>query len=210
MLFDLSTNDKAKETLATFLRLDLEKLETLLEEYSDDEPTECIKNYIPKDAQAIAERSTIKFFHITTTIDGFASVKENGLLGLEELLSTNSSFTNFLKKNNIDYNENKQTLLIEEKEIDINQEDWNNVKQRITFDFNINGFYFIDDSNKNYSSVNKRPEFFFDLDTVLNGKYNLSDKWEKLSKSYLLEIEISWKDWGPNEVIENFNEMLEI
>ncbi|EAG2234236.1 hypothetical protein AFR72_15275, partial [Listeria monocytogenes] len=78
MLFDLSTNDKAKETLATFLRLDLEKLETLLEEYSDDEPTECIKNYIPKDAQAIAERSTIKFFHITTTIDGFASVKENG------------------------------------------------------------------------------------------------------------------------------------
>ncbi|EAD7902353.1 hypothetical protein AB999_15140, partial [Listeria monocytogenes] len=100
--------------------------------------------------------------------------------------------TNFLKKNNIDYNENKQTLLIEEKEIDINQEDWNNVKQRITFDFNINGFYFIDDSNKNYSSVNKRPEFFFDLDTVLNGKYNLSDKWEKLSKSYLLEIEISW------------------
>lgn len=213
MLFDLSTICKAKETLAKFLKLDLKILENCLEEYSEDDPVRCIKDYIPKDAQSTVEKSIIKIFHMTTTIDGLAFIKGKGLLDLDVLLSTNSPLTNFLKRSNIEYDKNKQTLLIEGKEVDIDQENFSYVKQRLTIDANINGFYYIGCKERSYSLIKDFPEFLMDLDTVLGRKYQLGDKWAKSSTPYVLEIEIPWRDGdkGGVEVNEemDFDEFLE-
>ncbi|HFK4921841.1 TPA: hypothetical protein ACGX5B_002199, partial [Listeria monocytogenes] len=194
MLFDLSTSYSARITLANFLKIDQGTLGSLLVRYDCNEPIDLFNTYLPRDAEEIAKKSMIKFFHITTAIDSLASIKENGILTLDKLLSTDSSFTNFLKENSIEYIENQQTLLVEGKEVDLKKEGWFNLEQRLTDDSIINGFYYIDDSMKNYSSVIRYPEIFHDLDEMLNNKYKLSDKWEKLATPYVLEIEIPWID----------------
>ncbi|EUJ29888.1 Uncharacterised protein [Listeria grayi] len=194
MLFDLSTIYNTYITLAKFLKIDYETLRKLLDQYHIEKSINHFKTKLPKDAETITKKSRIKFFHITTTIDNLASIKERGILTLDKLLSTESSFTNFLKEHNIEYIENQQIFLVEGQELDIKNESWTNVVERLTDDSIINGFYYMDDSMKNYSSVISYPEILHDLDEILNNKYKLKDKWKNLATPYVLEIEIPWID----------------
>lgn len=177
MIIDFTNQQTCRITLEKIFNTDyieLIKSFSVLEDSSDT------SSFISDKHRQLVNNSKIYLFHVTTVPE--IELKTRGLLNLKDILSSDNYLNNFLKTNNIIFN-------IKNKSVDINGctypldnnesiSKWFRIEDRIYNDNNINGFYYINPNDADYSCVAKVPEFIYDLSHTL-GNNNLAKLWEE-------------------------------
>lgn len=146
MLLDFSTLETCTETLDAVTTIPLEDILMIDKSYGNNTySNEWIEEYINFDIFENKSMIDTTFFHLTTTgkID---EITKNGLQNLQTVLSTDNFLTDFFKKYDIQFDIEKERIVNNNRIIDLDNIEFSNpfyrIKNRVYFDYNINGFYY--------------------------------------------------------------------
>jgi len=157
MNFDITTPDKAYEFFNRAMMFDNgEWIDKVILECNGD-----IEVFIQNNINQIAfiDIATLKFtaFHLTTSSDGCSEIKKSGLMGLRDVLSSDTELNRFLRDKELIFNIPKNKLCFRDKEYDIDythrkQEGVKNflepIAHRLCYDPQVNGFFCCDDLSR--------------------------------------------------------------
>lgn len=150
----------------------------------------------------------IEIFHIISTIDNLDTVKEVGLIDLRKTLTKETSLNNYLKGKGIEFNVNNDGIYIiingngddlskyNKDDTLTDKEYWKAfhgeyLAYRLSFDYNINGFLYLDNVYKdsNYIDLKNESEFLNRLKSFLDTS-DLLDSWNEKSECYILKCRV--------------------
>lgn len=206
--------DSIKKSLIEVLRLNEEKLiKYIVSYYCDNIETfdyneflyEDFIDYIGLNDESILF-DEIFFFHSLSVIDELESLKKFGLLNLRDSLTKETTFKKYLNKKGIYINlQDKIEIVFNDIVRDLslcnedetsNEEYWK-VKageylyHRLSFDYNINGFLFLDNiiRDSSYFNLMNESEFFTNI-KYFTEDANILDEWRANSKWYILKCRV--------------------
>ncbi|MDY4078686.1 MAG: hypothetical protein SOY42_07870 [Clostridium sp.] len=222
LLYDMTNSENALKSLSKFLNLGKKELfsfisiradqnidynkiyEELILEFDIDIDKLCIDNI------------EVKSIHVTTGNDNGCSIREKGLLNLQQSLTQDTTLRKFLLKriiridvesNLIYFKDNK--LVLEDNTSDY-KDNKNYVYKKLYKDYGINGFIFNNEPLKYEGNVANRPEFIYNLSKIL--KYgDLEKEWEIENKQcYIVEYKYSHEKLSWINLILNSEDKYEI
>ncbi|WP_252225743.1 hypothetical protein [Clostridium sp. ZBS2] len=215
MIYDGSTLESIEKSLANIFNIEKEALIEKIIDYYFNNIDEFDKNeYLYEDfIESIGVDDTkvvfdyINLFHVISSIDNLDTIKKFGLLDLKESLIRETSLKKYLSKIginfiltdsvNLTYKDLKYDLSKYNKDnTSTNTEYWKAyyaeyLFHRLSFDYNINGFLFLDNAciDDSYLDLKNESEFFNRLKMFI-GDNNLFDEWLENSCSYILKCTV--------------------
>lgn len=214
MIFDGSSIESIKKSLMKVLRLNEEELISNIVYYYCENISNFNDNQFLYDEfieflgleDEIILFDELFLFHSVAAIDKLESLKIYGLLDLRECLTKDTSFKRYLNnkdifinfQDNIEiiHNNRKENLnLYNEDEVD-NYQFWKvragrYLYHRLNFDYNINGFLYLDNilRDSSYFNLMKESEFFNNIKDFTEDE-NIFDEWRAHSKWYVLKCRV--------------------
>lgn len=145
--------------------------------------------------------------HVTTNNDNCAEIKKNGLRDLKKVLQEENELNTFLSEHGVQFDIATKRMYINDVDYDIDYEkykDWDRgvkrenvlykIGHKIYYDFQVNGFFFCQDIY-DYGTIHKAPEFLFTLSDFNEVTKGIDDKWEKVSKPYVVKFKAKIVDF---------------
>lgn len=216
MLYDGSSLESVKKSLASVLNISenilIEKIvDYYCENLSNFDDNEFLYeefiDYLGLEDEDI-RFDYIEFFHIISTIDNLDTVKEVGLIDLRKTLTKETSLNNYLKGKGIEFDVNNDGIyiIINGNGDDLskyNKDDTLTDKKywkafygeylahRLSFDYNINGFLYLDNvyEDSNYIDLKNESEFLNRLKSFLDTS-DLLDSWNEKCECYILKCRV--------------------
>ncbi|TXL64050.1 hypothetical protein FHP05_10200 [Cerasibacillus terrae] len=191
MIFDMSGYDSTLKSLLEFLSLNEEDVENIFNfvylESTDVE--DFLESFEIKDEHLFDKDVELVSLHSTTSIDKCKSIKELGIINLQEAVSEKTPLMNFLSAKEIHINVKEKYILYKGNKIEIfektngfsltdKEEYRNRVIHKIYGDFHINGFLCHSNVVSYGGYTRDRPEILFDLAQFLSDPTIESD-WVK-------------------------------
>ena len=198
LLFDLTTVEKAMNSLSEFIGKDKREIFMCLiknnKKYCNDDNKIYDKFLeelnIDLDKLSLDELE-IKSIHVTTGNDNGNSIKKNGLKNLRETIKTDTPMKKFLNDREIEIDIEKQEIKYQGKCIFSEDEqkkcvlDKNFIFHKLNKDYLINGFHYANEPIKYGGGVAYRPEFIAEVGKLING---LEYEWRKIfNQCYIVE-----------------------
>lgn len=190
MLLDFSTLETCTETLDAVTTIPLEDILMIDKSYGNNTySNEWIEEYINFDIFENKSMIDTTFFHLTTTgkID---EITKNGLQNLQTVLSTDNFSTDFFKQYDIQFDIEKERIVNNNRIIDLDNIEFSNpfyrIKNRVYFDYNINGFYYFNTEHQNYSVIDEIPEF---VDDTLCRIFTKPSTYEKVREDWVQQTD---------------------
>lgn len=207
MLFDIRNQAKACETLERITSIPFSVWE---KESTNEKKYDYLDDFILATTQKYHtsipafEDLTFVFSHLTSSMNGCASIREHGLTDLARTYrNPNSELYQFIESHGIHirlddhllvYNREYHDISIDEIPSQDNRTEYNEwlVGRKFYFDFCVCGFLSIDPRSRYLGCVDKRPEILQDLDNLLG--LNLSSEWEETHSAYEIIAKVSGTD----------------
>jgi len=207
LIYDISTQDLAYNTLKNLLRSTDDYIEYFIQKvkmvYSRDihmsnldicqKMIEILR--IDLDIIDLAYLQ-IAFTHITTSNNGCIDIKNNGLMGLDQVIMSENEVTNFLhtydvyidvKHEIIETNRGICSITPIYDNVSDERKKYSHLGTKIYNDFSICGFYYYSLTHPYGGRVHKRPEILNEISRVVNG-VDLSREWENtFKKTYAIK-----------------------
>ncbi|MGG6362655.1 hypothetical protein ACQ5SI_26270 [Peribacillus frigoritolerans] len=203
VVYDLTTLEGTMKGLAEYLNVDENTVEAYTEscdgEYSVDEFLEFIN--VTEQELLNCELSLVTL-HVTTNNDKCNSIKEYGLLNLQESITLDTPLSRYLKQKNILIDIENKMIHYKGKSFDISEKftKFNSFddekKQNLTMliyklyeDYQINSFFGSDNVLDYGGYCNARPEFLFNLAEFLRDS-SIEDDWisERNNSTYIFKF----------------------
>lgn len=206
MLFDIHTNLAAQRTLYQLTGIPIEVWEDNIYhehdyEYQDDFIKAMIEEYGTRQLPQSYKDLDFVFFHVTTSSDGCASIRQNGILDLKKVYEcSNSELRQFLDKHNVLIDLDKASLNYYEREYDIyygkvpcdttsiEYKCWS-ISRKFYYDYTICGFLSAWDCSPYPGQVHRRPEILWNIDELLRTR--LSYEWDRTHSPYEIVSKVS-------------------
>lgn len=188
-LYDMTDAENTMKSLSKFLNIGKRKLfrfmYTRANEYIDYDKfyEELIEEFDIDIDKLYIDNVYIKSIHVTTGNDNGHSIKEKGLLNLQEALTQDTPLRNFLLKkdirvdveNKLVYFRDKKLLIVDDKSD--YKDNKNYVYNKLYRDCEVNGFA-CDEAPLEYGGdVANRPEFLYNLGIMLR-YITLEEEWK--------------------------------
>ncbi len=213
MIFNITTQKAAQRTLRELTGISEEtwKLHIHKEEnyaYSDDFVKDMLREFATRDLPRSYTDMDFVFFHITTSGNGCASIRKNGLTDLQKTYQNgNSELRAFLDEHGVLIDLFKKKLTYEggifkisfENDLtdydDYDSEEYQcwSIGRKFFYDYTVCGFLSIrDDFAYDEQMYNKRPEILMDIDNLLGTQ--LVSEWERTHLAYKVIAKVSGRD----------------
>lgn len=216
MDYDLRTCDSARRFVLDFMDMTHDEDISKLHITCDDEFEEFWERNIDKIKQVDISNLRIIAFHVLGSLDECKSIKSEGLMNLQEVLTRNTILKRLLNKIGIQFDIPHKLVIYKGKEYDIDYENYNNssclvgiykklnyVAHRVFYDFSVNGFLLSDNVFNYGTNIDERPEFLMTLGLLFPEARKLESYWRKKSKSYKINFYASINQ------VERFNFQLD-
>ncbi|UNT55362.1 hypothetical protein [Lysinibacillus capsici] len=176
MIFDMTDYSSNIKSLTDFLGLSEEEISDFVLESTD--VIDFLEAFDIKDEKLLEKDIELVSLHSTASIDNCESIKEKGIINLQDAVSQNTPLKDYLLTKDIQINIDEKYILFKGNKLDISKEiegycleDEDEYRNRVIHkfygDFQINGFL----SHKNVltygGNTRKRPEILWDLARLL-------------------------------------------
>lgn len=205
MIYDISTSDNAKATLAKITGISTDIFDyvytklSLINQYNFadklcNEAIELGRYSYNTDVNEIA----FKVQHITTSSDHCRNIKKNGIKNLYDTYKdTESELRKFLDENEIFIDLKNETITIEGKEHSIHygvkdfglsnlEENLWSIGRKFYYDFCICGFFSVNSYRAYGGYVHISPEILYNISKIC--KTDLRNKWAKNHSAYMVSF----------------------
>ncbi|QSB09305.1 hypothetical protein [Lysinibacillus fusiformis] len=198
MIFDMTDYNSNIKSLVDFLDLTEEEISDFVLESTD--VIEFLEAFNIEDEKLLEKDIDLVSLHSTASIDNCKSIKEKGIINLQDAVSQKNPIGDYLKNKDIQINIDEKYILFKGNKLDISKEtkgfcleDEDEYRNRVIHkfygDFQINGFL----SHRNVltygGNTRKRPEILFDLARFLKDeKIELDWVKDKNNKHYIIKF----------------------
>ncbi|WP_249598948.1 hypothetical protein [Peribacillus frigoritolerans] len=198
MIFDMTDFNGNIKSLVEFLDLTEEEISNFVLESTD--VMDFLEGFNIDDEKLLEKDIELVSLHSTTSIDNCKSIKEKGIINLQDTVSQETPLKAYLENKDIQINIDEKYILFKGNKLDISKKtegfclrDEDEYKNRVIHkfydDFQINGFL----SRENvltYGGYTKdRPEILFDLATFLKDeKIELDWVKDKNNKHHIIKF----------------------
>ena len=200
MLYDISNQQSANETLIRLTSLDAKEIDTLISSF---ENRDAFLIDILKSAGVTVppiEGIQVHMMHITSSADSCHSIKARGLLNLQDVIQNrDAELTSFLANHGITIDVKNHRMSYKNKSIDIQYPgkyrglmytvDMNpgySIGRKIYYDYGICGFCSIDATRPYGSPIQQFPEILSNIDRALG--LSLSFEWKANASPYKISF----------------------
>lgn len=200
MLFDITSKQSSIKFLCDFLDSSREIIEGYIDQNKDEV---CVDGFLEYTDTSLVTKNIDSIFlsviHVTTNDDECRSIKENGLVNLQEALKLDTPLRRYLKQCNIQFDLSNELMFINSKcyklqydssffKLDTIEGQINSVARKIYYDHQINGFFCIQDPKRYGGYVHQRPEILCDLARLRTNPNEFEKEWLKKSKAYVIKF----------------------
>ena len=209
MLFDIHTERAAQQTLLRITGIPVGVWEENIRRERDYELQDyfveaMIEEYGTRQLPKSYVDWEFVYFHVTTSADGCASIRRNGILDLKRAYECgDSELRRFLDSHGVTIDIKKAILIYcgNEYNIYFGKCPWNHesieykcwsVGRKFYNDYTTCGFLSAWDRSPYGGQVHRRPEILWDLDELLETR--LSDEWERTHSAYEVVAKVSGKN----------------
>lgn len=207
MLLDFSSLETCNETLSKLLTIPLNRIDDIVKPHCNDD----ISPYINTEVFSNINDLSTTFYHFATS-EGSESFERNGIVNLQEVLSSDNFLNKFLAEKNIKFDVERKLLFFREKQFSLevkNDDILKPIERRIYYDYNVNGFYLCDPySPSRYSIIDNEPEFLNSiLSVVIRNQPSIDsiiDEWRKRTNLYLVKAIVPFYKIDLNTDKEDF------
>lgn len=201
MDYDLRTCASAYYFILDFMGMTQDEYITELAIECDNDFEQFWERNIDTIAKVDISDLRIMAFHVLGSLDGCKEIKENGLMNLQDVLSSNTTLCKLLGKAGIKFDIQGKTVSCNGKVYNIDYEQYrhshfltgideelSSVAHRVFYDFCVNGFL-LNDNVFNYGTdIHKRPEFLMTLGRLFPQAQKLESFWISRAKSYKIDF----------------------
>lgn len=203
-MFNITTHEKAKEFLSSFLNIASEKIDDYILNNTKDYDVDNFLETYNIDLQKIhIENMQLTVQHVTTNDDKCGSLEKFGLLNLQQSLTMETTLKKYLDRFNIHFDISNKWIFCNGTKIDIpyKSNDINHpsdsqkhricrVAHKIYYDYQISGFFSMENETDYGGRVHERPEFLHNLKELFKSSL-IEDTWKKSVKPYLITFKAS-------------------
>ena len=203
-MFNITTHEKAKEFLSSFLNIASEKIDDYIFNNTKDYDVDNFLETYNIDLQKIhIENMQLIVQHITTNDDKCGSLEKFGLLNLQQSLTMETTLKKYLDRFNIHFDISNKWMFCNETKIDIpyKSDDISlpsdsqkhricRVAHKIYYDYQISGFFSMENETDYGGRVHERPEFLHNLKELFKSSL-IEDTWKKSVRPYLITFKAS-------------------
>lgn len=200
MIFDITSEATSMDFLCEFLEIGNEVVKQYIEGITTDIDVDV---FLKKVNRSIEDRNiddlSLSVVHVTTNDDECQTIKEIGLVNLQQALTMKTPLSRYLKRYNIQFDISHNLMCIKDKfygikhdsssyEIETSNVKLNIVARKIYSDFQINGFFYIQDRKGYGGYIHLRPEIIYNLAQLGSNPGSFVDEWIKLIKPYIIKF----------------------
>lgn len=140
-------------------------------------------------------------FHVVGSLDECCEIKENGLMNLQNVLSTETILKKLLEKAGVTFDIPNKLVRYKGNSYDIDYEKYKDhhfltgidekldrVAHRVYYDFCVNGFMANDNVFNYGTNIHERPEFLMTLGELFPQAEKLENFWRTKAKSYRVDF----------------------
>lgn len=200
MIFDITSQSTSIEFLCRFLEIDSEEINTFIENTND---YICVDSFLDYIGRSLENRdisdTQLSVTHITTNDDECQTIKDIGLVNLQQALTMDTPLRRYLKRYNIQFDIYNNLMCVNDNFHEIRYDSsffetetrigkLNSVARKIYFDHQINGFFCVKDVKGYGGYVHLRPEIIYDIAQLGNNPYDFERMWIQNNKPYLIKF----------------------
>lgn len=200
MIFDITSEVTSIKFLCDFLEIDSEVVKQYIEKINNDI---CVDTFLKKADRYLEDRDVddlyLSVVHVTTNNDECQTIKEIGLVNLQQALTMNTPLRRYLKKYGIEFDINNNLMCTKDEfheirydssfyETETSNGKLNSVARKIYFDHQINGFFCVQDTKSYGGYVHLRPEIIYDLAQLGSKPYEFEHGWIEVNKAYVVKF----------------------
>ena len=200
MIFDISNEKSSKKFLAEFLDIDEKLIDYYIEGATD---AYFLDEFLEKVDRSVEDKSinnlSIAALHMTSNNDQCRSIKELGILNLNQVLSMETPISRFLKDYGISFDISNNLMFIKDKilelkfdylreEIDSAKGKINNLARKIYSDNETKAYFCFRESKTYEAKTNLRPEIIYDLSMLSKNPEEFEDKWISNNEAYMVKF----------------------
>ncbi|MGG3662953.1 hypothetical protein [Bacillus gobiensis] len=198
MIFDMTDYNSNLKSLIEFLDLNEEKISDFVLKNTD--VIEFLEAFNIKNEKLLEKDIELVSLHSTTSIDNCQSIKEKGIINLQDAVSQETPLKVYLENKDIQINIDNKYILFKSNKLDISKktesfylrdkdEFKNRVIQKFYDDFQINGFLSHENVLTYGGYTRNRPEILFDLARFLKDeKIELDWVKDKNNKHHIIKF----------------------
>lgn len=208
IIFDMTGFESSIISLEKLTNIKANKIvRYILEKRHEYDVDEFLEKFDVGNEKLLSKELEIVSLHVTTSFDDLVSVKEFGLINLQQVVSYNTPFNCYLKEKGIFFDIEKKELHHKEKVIDISKE-WNGLEghgfekqlnwviYKLFFDHQISAFFYTPNALKYGGNVNEGPEFLINLSRLLKDNSIKNDwKYNPNKKCYVIKFFTPFSDY---------------
>lgn len=206
--------DNTIKSLAEFLDLTQKEISDFVLKSPDTDVVDFLEEFNIKDEKLLEKDIELVSLHSTTSIDNCQSIKEKGIINLQDAVSQETPLKTYLENKDIQINIEEKYLLFKGEKLDISKKnegfglsDEDEYRNRIIHkfygDFQVNGFL-CHENVLTYGGYTKdRPEILFDLANFLKDeKIELDWVKDKNKKHHIIKFKqpLNYYIWYTFEV----------
>lgn len=197
MIFDIRTADAAYEFVLALTGMN--RLEFIMEyqvECEGNFEEFWDRNFDRIDAVDISDLKIIGF-HVVSSLDDCAEIKQNGLWNLQRVLTEDTMLRRVLEQHGLTFDVANSKMVYKGQTWDIEYEKYNGrydltdeeelidwIANRIYYDYCVNGFLFCEDVTRYGTQIHERPEFIIKLVELFPDLGEMESWWKENGTPY--------------------------
>ncbi|RDW18769.1 hypothetical protein [Oceanobacillus chungangensis] len=206
IFYDITTYNSSLNSLSKLTEQNVNDIENFIMINGEDYfANHFLEEFDVNDFQLLEKDLWLVSLHVTTNNDNCNSIKKHGLLNLQQTISLDTPFNQFLEEHKIKIDLEQKTVQHKEDVYDISKEysgfSDDEKERALDFiiyklfeDYQINGFFSNDNVLDYGGYVNRRPEFLYNLGEFLNLP-DLEYDWAKNNKCYVVKFAAPINDY---------------
>lgn len=200
MLFDITSESTSKEFLCNFLEID----STIINQYIEKSNNGiCVDTFLEYAHRSLEDKNIddlyLSVVHVTTNNDECKTIRESGLVNLQQALTMDTPLRRYLKQYSIQLDIYNNLMCIKDTfheikydssfyETETSNGKLNSVARKIYFDYQINGFFCVRDLKGYGGYVHLRPEIIYDLAQLGSKPHEFERGWIVKAKPYAIKF----------------------
>lgn len=200
MIYDITSQLTSREFLCSFLEIDNKEVDGFIGKANDDI---CVDSFLDYVGRSLENRDIsdiyLSVIHITTNDDECQTIRDIGLVNLQQALTMDTPLRRYLKRYNINFDIYNKLMYINDNFYEVKYDSsffetetligkLNSVARKIFFDHQVNGFFCVRDAKGYGGYVHLRPEIIYDIAQLGSNPYDFERIWIQNNKPYLIKF----------------------
>ena len=183
MVFDLTTIERATETIVNYLHIDKTDLLNYLDQHNFDfDIYTFLKDFHIDHHDLDVTGHSLIAFHLTSSNNSCDDFKKNGIMGAKDAINTENALSEYLKEQEILFNKEHTYFTYADTIYNIEQY---NLYERLV-ENHVHCFLSVDDTGYFSEQLQVRPDIITLISEIV-GEDNIKDFWDANHETYMIK-----------------------